>query len=534
MNNIIYLLNNKYKSTSISNLDLEIYEENNLHHVVTIKALNDISLISAEIKDILLLDDNDICFINGYQSWTKTREYKLSERENNVRRIPNIIRRHFALDTLDDSWFYHYQRNKLHGYDIFYIKNEKEFFSFNLNYQNAYLIYDIDKKKKTLSLISDVKGINLKKGESFKIFDYVIYNDINEGLRALYSIFPKKETQKLFGYTSWYNYYQNVNENIILKDLDCLDERFNLVQLDDGYQKCIGDWKLFDKQKFPNGLSDIVRRIHEKGKLAGIWIAPFAAGINSEIVKSHPEYFLKKDGKLLKAGTNWGGFYTYDLNNQDGLNYIKECLEYLMDLGFDFFKLDFLYVASLFPYEGMTKAMVARKSYEFLRNILKDKMILGCGACVSSSINIFDYLRIGPDIWLELNEKWFMKMLNLDKMFTKLTLQNTIYRNIFDNHLFLNDPDVFVLRNNINLSLKQKQAIAIINSLFSGILMTSDNINSYNEEEREILKNLFEIFYNAKDKRFNRNGKYIYISYVLNDKEYHYRYDTKKGEIYNE
>lgn len=534
MKNIKYLINNELKTTNNSNLDLEIKEELGKRNIITITALNDLTLKSAEIKDILELCSDDLFFLNGYQSWTDTKECTLNDIERNVLKVPGIIRKTFVLEAYGDRFIYDYNKNKLHGFDVFYIKGKNECFSLNHNYENAYLIYDIDKIEKTLSLISDVDGVFVKKGESFTIFDYTFYDSIEEGLNDFHSLFPKKDTPKLFGYSSWYNYYQNINEEIILKDLECLDDRFNLVQIDDGYQEFVGDWMHINKNKFPNGLKGIVDEIHARGKKAGIWVAPFAAETKSEVFNTHPEYFKKVNDKFVKTGCNWSGFYTYDLENEDAKNHIKKNLEYLMDLGFDFFKLDFLYASSFVRYEGKSRAMVARWSYQFLHDILKDKLILGCGAVVSSSANLFEYLRIGPDVSLEFDDKWFMRKLHRERISTKVTLQNTIYRSLFNYYMFNNDPDVFLLRDeNISLSKKQKEALTIINSLFGGVLMTSDNISSYDGREKELLEESFELFYQARNQKFVRDGDLIKISYTLNDNEHHFVYDTIKGEIIN-
>lgn len=47
------------------------------------------------------------------------------------------------------------------------------------------------------------------------------------------------------GYTTWYNYYGNVTEKIVKRDLQALlrlPERLDIFQIDDGYQNAIGDW----------------------------------------------------------------------------------------------------------------------------------------------------------------------------------------------------------------------------------------------------------------------------------------------------
>ena len=531
MNEIVYLIDGQVKKTALSNEDIIINIKNeSKRSIVSVKALKKLTLKRAYQNLDAKFDKESSFFLNGYQSWTDTKEFYFKEKEKNVNKLPRFLIDMFAFDKYGDATFYSYGKHKIHGYDVFYIKGKEEFFSFNNNYKNAYLIYEIYKKEKVLALTSDVDGKTLEENEEYTVFDYYVYKNIEEGLKAFYEMFPKKDTKKIFGYTSWYNYYQDINSEIILRDLDSLDDRFNLFQIDDGYETFVGDWLNIDKNKFPNGFEEIVEKIHNKGYKAGIWLAPFVAEEKSKLFTEHKELFKKENGEYVKCGGNWSGFYALDFENEDAKAYIKKCLEYYINLGFDFFKLDFLYSISLPAYKGKTRSEVAEEAYEFIREILKDKIILGCGATLLNSANRFDYLRIGPDVSLIFDDIWYMKYMHRERISTKVTLQNTVYRSIFNNHLFGNDPDVFLLRkDNIKLSKDQKVALILINALFGSVLMTSDNISDYDIEANSLLEEALDIFNNSKDIIYYRSGKYIDILYKLNGKEKRLVYNTKKG-----
>ena len=519
--------------TDANNDDLSFkLEEKDLRKVVVIKAKKDIKLVKCVLNDVHEFNQDDIFALNGYQSWTDTKETSLKEKfvEKDVYKIPGLVRNMFAFDRYGDALFYKYNKNILHGYNIFYVKGKKELFSYNHNYKNAYLIYQVDKAKHNLSIISDIDGVLLNSGEEFVAVDLYYNPSYKEGLKDFHKEFVS-ESEKVFGYTSWYNYYQNINESIILRDLESLDNRFNLFQIDDGYEAYIGDWLDVDKTKFPNGLKPIVDKIHEKGLKAGIWLAPFVAETKSKLFNEHQDWFkVDPDGKISKCGSNWSGFYALDLTLQDVQDYIKKCLEYYMEIGFDFFKLDFLYASMIAPTNGLTRAMMSDRSYQFLREVLKDKLILGCGANCFSSYQKFNYLRIGPDVSLKFDDVWFMKYMHRERISTKITLQNTIYRSIFNHHLFLNDPDVFLLRDtNINLSKEQKRALVTINALFGSVLMTSDNIATYTEESKKLLETSLDLFKHAKDKEFKKIDDNIQITYTLHDEQKEIVYNTKKG-----
>lgn len=54
------------------------------------------------------------------------------------------------------------------------------------------------------------------------------------------------------GYTTWYNYYTSVTEEIVKRDLESiskLDSKIDIFQVDDGYERTVGDWLIADNKK---------------------------------------------------------------------------------------------------------------------------------------------------------------------------------------------------------------------------------------------------------------------------------------------
>ena len=102
------------------------------------------------------------------------------------------------------------------------------------------------------------------------------------------------------------------------------DADVDIFQIDDGYQTATGDWLSIDFKKFPHGMKAEADAIHKKGMLAGLWLAPFGAQFTSNILKTHPEWFIKdQKGKLVKCGPNWGGFCALDIEIPEVRDYIK-------------------------------------------------------------------------------------------------------------------------------------------------------------------------------------------------------------------
>ena len=170
--NIVYFKNGKKIATSKSNQDIEISEVREGNHT-TIKVLagEEITLAKAYVDYPCFINYKDLYFLNGYQSWTDTKEYKLAKQLRDVNKCPHIITALYSLKCYGDSNFYRYSIRKSHSHDIFYSKGNHECFLYNLNYKNAYLIIELIKDRSSIRLISDIERMKVKKGEEVTIFD---------------------------------------------------------------------------------------------------------------------------------------------------------------------------------------------------------------------------------------------------------------------------------------------------------------------------------------------------------------------------
>ena len=339
MINLKYFVMGTTVTTRSSDANVVI-EEKRLKNrrTVTVTAFQDIELIDAEMFLKKYFNPDDLIMANGYQSWTETKEFMAGEYLNDLSKRPKKVVEKYKFRAYGSQAFWDMPKGTHLGFDFSYIKGEKPVFIGNMNFKNAYLLIWFEEEKNMIRLQSDVEGKKLLCGESYTLFDFMILPDGTE----YFEQFNPRTKEKLFGYTSWYNHYQDINEELILDALEKSDVRFNLFQIDDGYETKVGDWMDVDTSKFPNGLKNIVGKIHDRGLKAGIWLAPFVAETESSIAKEHPEWFAKDiSGKYIYAGSNWSGFMPFDLNNEEAVQYVRESLRFHKELGFDFFKLDF-------------------------------------------------------------------------------------------------------------------------------------------------------------------------------------------------
>ncbi len=516
--------------------------------IIKIRPKKEIELLEAYYDIPHSYSKNECLYLNGYQSWTDTREFDINEDLNSLDRFKSCkylrkfsplhkkVMNMFHFKEYGDEVFKKYKLRILHGYAFSYIRNKlngQATLYGSKNCFNAFLIINHDIRHDRIRLESDINGRVI--GKEFILFDFVKYEgnylDITREYLSLFK--NEKDIKPLKGYTSWYNHYQNINEEIILKNLDSIDpSKYDLFEIDDGSETFVGDWLSIDENKFPNGMEPIVDKIHQKGLKAGIWLAPLVAEKDSRLFKEHPEYIYKENGKEVYAGCNWSGDCPLDINNPDVIEYIKKCLRHYKDLGFDFFKLDFLYAACLVKSKSKTRAEQMRSMMELIRSELgEDSLILGCGVPLSSCFGLVDYMRIGPDVSLKFDDKFYMKLFHRERISTKITLVNTIYRNYFDKICFLNDPDVYLLRDdNIELNEKQKESLIILNHLCGSLFMTSDDVSKYDENKKKKLQEA-QKYVGSKIIDIRRDKSAIDIDFLNGDKEYTLRYKSKKGEI---
>ena len=157
----------------------------------------------------------------------------------------------------------------------------------------------------------------------------------------------------------------------------------------------------------------------------------------------------------------------------------------LNEWGFDLVKLDFLYGVAPFGTETESRAARMQRAMALLRRVCGEKLILGCGVPLMPSFGVVDYCRIGCDVSLDWDDKFYMRWIHRERVSTRQAIGNTIFRRQLNGRAFGSDPDVFFLRTeNCKLTDVQKAALAEAGALFSGILLTSDNPADYTPEMR--------------------------------------------------
>ena len=399
------------------------------------------------------------------------------------------------------------------------------------------LQFIIDRKTTKVTLEIADKGKNWNKGELQAQIEIITASSFVNAKNTILASFGRPMQEKFLGWESWYNYYEKIDENLILSDLNQINQSPNLIklagqefpeykkvfQIDDGWQISLGDWNCNTKL-FPSGLKSLTQKIEENGYIPGIWCAPLIIDIRSKFAIEHPDYILRdKKGNLVKAGWNprWGVngiYYCLDLSH-DG---VQKHLKYLMnkiinEWGFRYIKLDFLFAGML--YGSFVKNNAAYENFHIVSKILteikknndgKDIYYLGCGMPMEMGFKNFPLSRIGCDTYEHWDNSLMRRIKWNGRASAYLNLKDTLGKALWNGTVFQCDPDVIFIRTNkCSLTLEEKKIIAFVNSVFGSQIMFSDNLNLTTEEEK-ITLDILDVIKQYQKENFS-------IKYLGND-----------------
>jgi alpha-galactosidase len=458
-------------------------------------------------------------FVNGFQSWTDSREFSLWEK------IPSLLplARAAKLHRFGDYTFLPEMAGaRLYSYTYTYFRGRDEdvdnnrspqnhaqsgsqqsvFFLGSLYEDNGYTRFVLTKDN-SLFIQKELLGHKCT-GKELLLDIWFGPGQENELFAEFFRLGQgkKESAPPRTGWTSWYNYYTDISEQILVDNLEAFRQHnipIDLFQIDDGYQTAVGDWLSLATDKFPSGMEELTRKIHGYGYQAGLWLAPFICEKDAQIKKDHPEWLLHDDkGKLVPVGWNplWSGnFYAMDIYNEGFRRYLQEVFATVLQTwGFDMVKLDFLYGAAIIPQRGKSRGEIMHEAMAFLREIIDDKLILGCGVPLGPSFGQVDYCRIGSDVAPKWEDRLLSTLHYRERVSTINSLTSTIGRHHLNGPAFGNDPDVFILRQKKQkMSWEQRRTLFLLNNVFGSLVFTSDYIADYQGEVIELYKAMFPL-----------------------------------------
>lgn len=223
-------------------------------------------------------------------------------------------------------------------------ENQGNVYGFNLVYSGN---FTAGAEKNTYNGTRAYIGINptnfqfvLEKGESFQTPEAVLVYSA-KGLGEMSRIYHKlyrtrlcrgkyRDTERFVLINNWEATYFDFNEDKIVAIAEkAAKVGIDTMVLDDGWfssrinDKCgLGDW-YENRDRLPNGLEGLAKRINALGMRLGLWFEPEMVNPGTELIKNHPDWIIHtKDRESYQVRNQ----YTLDLSRDDVCDYIIDTL----------------------------------------------------------------------------------------------------------------------------------------------------------------------------------------------------------------
>ena len=271
---------------------------------------------------------------------------------------------------------------------------------------------------------------------------------------------------------SWYHYFTRVTEADMVENLSAMDDLklpIDVVQLDDGYQTEIGDW-LSLSERF-TALPDLVNRIRDRGRRAGLWVAPFLVAAGAELAVEHPDWLVREADQPVSAGHNCEqDLYALDTTHPGAAEYLTEVFATFYGLGIDFFKIDFIYAGAI-PgrrHADMDALEAYRRGVRIIREAIGPSYLLGCGAPMLPTVGLVDAMRVSPDT----GPAHEPKDGDMSQPSSRAAAMTGVARGFQHGRFWVNDPDCLVVRP----AIERREEWAAHVERFGGLRSSSDRL----------------------------------------------------------
>jgi alpha-galactosidase len=405
--------------------------------------------------------------------------------------------------------------------------SENVFFKTGILTWEIFRPYITFSKEKGVSIFADGENKALKPGETIN-FEKILIESGNDWQDMLYDygkqiakvqkITPKKINQ-FKGWSTWDYYAQYFTNKEIesnIKQLQDLNVDANMIQIDGGWWKYRGDY-LSSRPDIVGGMKAVAKQIKDNGYSPGIHLDGFRAEKASDVYKAHPDWFLKdQDGNTIFSETQrpdrMEQSIYFDYSNPGAREYIKNVLKTIKeDWGFNYFKVDFMCYGldkEIFRAQkdsnlkkiqafdaNMTSMERTKAGLRAMKEGIGNSFFLGCSSVFGPTLGIVDGLRTGGDISPVFD------------FYSSRCLQNggNFYLN---QNVVQTDADYLVVRNKEDEEpnrpdrkhkyggvVTQNEATMWGNyvSLFGGIKISSDNLNTLRPERKKLINEAFSL-----------------------------------------
>ena len=309
---------------------------------------------------------------------------------------------------------------------------------------------------------------------------------------------PRRDAFVTVGWCSWYQYFHELRPADIRANLAMAAEfGIDLVQIDDGWQRSIGEWTTTN-DAWGEPIAKLAGEIAAAGCRPGIWTAPFIVAEGGAVATTHPDWLVRDDlGRARRAQPNpaWGGWTSaLDTTNPEVLEHLRATFRELRSAGYTYFKIDFCFAAALPGHRlgdgRQTRAGALRAGLEAVRDgIGDDAFLVGCGCPLAPALGVVDAMRVSEDVAPHWDPVAFFEGFPEATVAARNAIEASVLRTPLHRRWWVNDPDCLLLRpNDTLLSNDEREALTMAILGSGAFLVLSDDLRHYGEAEWEVVR----------------------------------------------
>ncbi len=473
---------------------------------VAVRSEKPCRLLRASLAFSYVFEKDTKIFLNGFQSATESVEHGINDKMIGLSHLsPHAVEKN-CLSAGGDYEFVDYPQKAgvLHGFSYGYLREDKQYTLLgSVDERSGFTVLHTDVRRGTVTVEKDCEGFSFL-GE-YLIFDLCVFRGTEEQVFDAYFAamkLPPLQEKRALGFSSRIELCKTFSAEEACKSLaavknGALVEKPQLFFIGQGYQRACGDWLTVDTKRFPNGMATLAKSIAEQGIAPGISLSPFVCAEHSTLFLEHPQWLLHDgSGQPIKAAmTKEGALYALDSQNEQVLAYLKDVFAVMKDVwGYQAFEVDHLYAACMLPRRNKTRGQIMCEAIDFLRACTEGRMLIAAKTPLAPAFGKVDYCKVCCDV----TERWEGKpgknFSCREKDSVVNALQNAVFRRQLNGRAFWNDTDVILLRKeHCALSPLQRTVFAKLSAVCGGLLLISDDVDRYSENEKNALTELLAL-----------------------------------------
>ena len=488
-----------------------------------------LSPAAVSVRISLEVAEDEVIFMNGFQSATESREHSISDKMRGIDAMSAYAQRVYTEVVGGDYSIVKYKNQSgiTHGFSYCYFRcgDSYRFFG-SLDESTGYTVFKYDANTSTLKVSKDIEGV--KMFDNYKAMSiFFAEGSEDEVFDKWFEAIGKNDNipaPELIGYST--QKLDVIDEKIVLRKLSavkrCFPIKANAYIIDGEY--CVhGNWLTPYDDKFPKGIRFLSDKIKESDMISGICISPFTVGEDSEVFEKHKDWILSMpNGRFVKAKKN---LYVLDSENEEVREYVREAIHNILYMwGFDLIKLDNLYVAGISCGNGKSRGERMCSAMDFLRECCGGKLMYADDTPLMPAFGVADYCAISCDAYSNKIPAAYAKRFYRESASVRNAAADIVFRRALNKRAFLSvpcgisfDEKEFFFDENLNSA--EQNVLANIEGLFTSVLIFHDSGAAYDQKKKHRFVKMCNLA-RAKNVTVERAENGFVVNYKLDGRSY--------------